>query len=114
MSGPENTVFRIASESGLCADDQRRLLGVQPATLFKWSKAPPVALPRDTLERIGYVLGIYKALRILLPTPMSSRQWVHHPNSAPTFSGRPPLDRLRAGTVSDLFVVREYLDAQSI
>jgi hypothetical protein len=81
------TFFRIASEWGLCVDDQCRLLGVQPATLVKWSKAPPVALPRDTLERIGYVLGIYKALRILLPTPMSSRQWLHQPNSAPSFAG---------------------------
>ena len=106
------TFFRIASEWGLCVDDQRRLLGVQPATLVKWSKAPPVALPRDTLERIGYVLGIYKALRILLPTPMSSRQWLHQPNSAPSFAGRSPLDRLLGGNISDLFVVREYLDAQ--
>jgi hypothetical protein len=106
------TFFRIASEWDLSADDQRILLGVPMATLLKWRKASPAMLTTDTLERISYVLGIYKALRILLPAPASAKQWLHHANAAPAFAGAAPLDRLRAGNVSDLFVVRQYLDAQ--
>ena len=38
--------------------------------------------------------------------------WLRKPNDAPLFGGRTALDRMLAGQVSDLFVVRQYLDAQ--
>jgi len=58
------------------------------------------------------VLGIYKALRILLPDDMAADAWVRQPNAATPFGGRSALERMLGGQVSDLFVVREYLDAQ--
>ena len=67
---------------------------------------------RDVLERVSYVLGIYKALQILLPDERAADAWVHQPNTAPLFAGRPALDRMLSGNVADLFVVRSYLDAQ--
>ena len=69
-------------------------------------------LSRDVLERISYVLGIYKALQILFPDPARADAWVKRPNAAPLFAGQRALDRLLSGNVSDLFVVRQYLDAQ--
>lgn len=89
------------------------LLGVSArSTYFKWKKDPNVTLPRDTLERISYVLGIYKALQILLPDPHAADGWVKRPNSASIFGGRSALDRMLSGQVADLFVTRQYLDAQ--
>jgi hypothetical protein len=38
--------------------------------------------------------------------------WVRKPNRARLFGGRPALDRMLGGQIADLFVVREYLDAQ--
>lgn len=64
------------------------------------------------LERISYVLGIYKALQILFPDPVRADAWIKRANSAPLFAGQRALDRLLSGNVSDLFVVRQYLDAQ--
>ena len=89
------------------------LLGNPPAsTYFKWKKARDGALPRDALERISYLLGIYKALQILLPDPQRADHWVSEPNTAPLFGGQTALQRMLGGNVSDLFVVRQYLDAQ--
>ncbi|SAL57638.1 hypothetical protein AWB68_02835 [Caballeronia choica] len=105
--------FRIASAWSLSADEQIVLLGKPGrSTFFKWKSEPHTArLGRDTLERLSLILGIYKALQILLPQPEAADTWVKRANSAPPFGGRPALDRMLAGNVSDLVAVRQYLDA---
>lgn len=103
---------RIAEAWGLTVDEQIRLLG-EPArsTFFAWRKQPDKAsLPRDTLERLSNLLGIYKALQILLPDAAAADAWVRQPNTAMPFGGRSALDRMLAGNVSDLHLVRRYLD----
>ena len=114
LAGPAlRTFFRISDAWGVGADDARRLLGSPPrSTYFAWKKHPPAQLPRDVLERISYVLGIYKALQILLPEPSAADGWIRRPNKAPLFGGKPAIDRMLSGNVADLFVVRQYLDAQ--
>ena len=66
----------------------------------------------DALERISYLLGIFKALHILLPDEEAADAWVRKPNTAPLFAGTSALERMMSGQVSDLYVVRQYLDAQ--
>ena len=82
------------------------------STFFKWKKDPNTVLPKDALERISYILGVYKALQILLPDENAADEWVKRPNAAPLFGSRSALDRMLSGQVADLFVVRQYLDAQ--
>jgi hypothetical protein len=103
---------RIADAWGLSVDEQRRLLGEPPrSTFFAWRKQPEKAsLPRDTLERLSNLLGIYKSLQILLPDTAAADAWVRKPNSAAPFGGRSALQRMLAGNVSDLNLVRRYLD----
>ena len=104
---------RIAEAWGLTVAEQLKLLGLASrSTFFKWRREHEPRLPRDTLERLSYLLGIYKALQILLPAPRAADQWVRMPNQAPLFGGRSALDRMLSGQVSDLFVVRQYLDAE--
>jgi len=114
LSGPAlRTFFRIAELWELSVDDQMTLLGVTArSTFFKWKKDPNTVLPRDTLERISYIVGVYKALQILLPDEQAADEWVKRPNEAPAFAGQSALDRMLSGQVADLFVVRQYLDAQ--
>ena len=89
------------------------LLGLRSrSTYHVWKDGRAGALPRDTLERVSYVLGIYKALQLLLPTDESADAWIRKPNTAPVFGGRSALDRLLSGNVADLYEVRRYLDAQ--
>ncbi len=105
--------FRIAALWDLSVEEQMTLLGLTTrSTFFNWQKKPDVALPRDTLERISYVLGIYKALQILLPEDRAADGWIRRPNAAPPFGGRSALDRMLSGQVADLYTVRQYLDAE--
>jgi len=104
---------RIADAWGLTVDEQLVLLG-QPArsTYFAWRKRPDQAnLPRDTLERLSNLLGIYKSLQILLPDPVAADAWVRKPNQAAPFGGRSALTHMLGGNVSDLNLVRRHLDA---
>lgn len=106
--------FNIARDWGLNADAQMVLLGAPGrSTFFKWKSAPESAdLKRDTLERLSCILGIYKALQILLPAADAADAWVKKPNSAPLFGGKSALDRMLGGNVADLVAVRQYLDAR--
>lgn len=103
----------IAESWGLSVAEQLTLLGIASrSTFFKWKREREPKLPSDTLERLSYLLGIYKSLQILLPDPKAADEWVRRPNDEPLFGGRSALDRMLSGQVADLYVVRQYLDAQ--
>ena len=106
--------FNIARDWGLGTEEQMVLLGAPGrSTFFKWKSAPETAdLKRDTLERLSYILGIYKALQVLLPSTTSADAWVKKPNTAPLFGGKRALDRMLGGNVADLLAVRQYLDGR--
>ncbi|WP_447527689.1 MbcA/ParS/Xre antitoxin family protein [Vreelandella sp. TE19] len=88
------------------------LLGVPGSTYRRWKKTPESAnLDANHLERMSLILGIYKALHILLPNQEAADGWLRRPNSNPLFSGHTPMERLLNGQVSDLYVVRQHLDA---
>src|SRR5689334_21132580 len=74
--------FAITAKWGLNTEQERSLLGVPKATFYRWKQHLEGALSPDTLERISYILGIYKALRILLPTEKAAHTWLHKPNQA--------------------------------
>jgi antitoxin Xre/MbcA/ParS-like protein len=114
MAGPAlRAFFNIASAWDLSAAQQRKLLGNPPSsTFFKWKRDLAGSLPRDVLERISYILGIYKALQILIPNEARADSWITSPNTAPMFGGQSALDRMLGGNVGDLYAVRQYLDAQ--
>lgn len=114
LSGPAlRTFFRIAELWQLSAEEQRMLLGSPSSETFTtWTRIQDMTLSQDTLERISYILGIYKALQILLPDQQAADEWIRKPNTASPFGGRSALDRMLSGHMDDLAVVRRYLDAQ--
>jgi hypothetical protein len=105
--------FNIARDWKLSVDEQLTLLGSPGrSTMFKWRGAPGSArVPRDTLERLSYIVGIYKSLQILLPVHAAADTWIRKPNAAPLANGGSALERMLGGNVSDLVAVRQYLDA---
>jgi|SRR5690606_1133974 len=107
-------IFNIFSQWRLTGAQQMTLLGLSnEKTLYNWKNQPEKAkLTRDLLERISYILGIYKSLQILLPDPTQADRWLASPNDNPLFNGSAPLDRLLAGQVVDLAIVRDFLDTQ--
>ena len=112
--GPGMRAFvNIAEAWGLSVAEQLKLLGIASrSTFFKWRRERNPKLPGDTLERLSYLLGIYKSLQILLPDPKAADAWIRQPNTAAPFGGRSALERMLSGRVADLYVVREYLDAE--
>jgi hypothetical protein len=105
--------FSLAARWGLGTREQRTLLGSPPdSTFYKWKATREAKLSRDTLERISYLLGIYKALHILLPTGRAADDWIRKPNRAPLFNGRTALECMLSGSLIDLADVRRYLDAE--
>lgn len=108
------TIFNIFRQWCLTGAQQMTLLGLSnEKTLYNWKSQPEKAkLTRDLLERASYILGIYKSLQILLPDQTLADNWLATPNDNPLFNGTTPLERLLAGQVVDLAVVRNFLDAE--
>lgn len=105
--------FNLANSWKLSEDEQMKLLGLTSRpTLHSWKSGHATEINRDTLERISYLLGIFKGINTLLPDPDRADAWMRAPNTAPLFGGRSALDRMMSGNVADLYVVRQYLDAQ--
>ncbi len=112
-AGGLRTFNRVMQAWNIEDEVAMRLLGCPRATFYRWRKNPETArLSQDTLERLSYIFGIYKDLHILLPKKEAADSWVQRPNSTPLFGGQPPINRMRAGHVADLYVVRSYLDAR--
>lgn len=105
--------FRLAEAWQLRVAEQRKLLGDPPeSTFYKWKREQDGSPGRDVIERISYLLGIFKALQILFPDSAQADAWLRKPNQVALFGGHSALERMLSGNVADLFVVRQYLDAQ--
>ena len=112
MNAGLRTVFNIAQEWGLSDAELQVLLGVSGrSTFYRWKKDLSATPSPDLLDRLSYILGIYKALGILLPIREHALSWIKRPNNNPLFGGLRPLDRMLGGGIADLFLVRSHLDA---
>lgn len=102
--------FQIMTRWNVSNSDARRILG-NPAerTFFQWKSGKAARVPDDTLRRIGYVAGVWKALQIVYSDAGLADTWITRPNKA--FGGQTPLARMAAGDVTDLAAVRAYIDA---
>lgn len=114
LAGPGlRASFNIAEKWELTAGEARCLLGAPGrATFARWKRDRMGTVPADVLERISYILGMYKALHLLFGDRAQADGWVRRPNAALMFGGRSALDRMLAGQVADLYVVRQYLEGQ--
>jgi len=105
--------FRVADAWNLNIAEQRAILGnVAKATIYNWRDRPETArLNDDQLDRISYILGIYKSLHVFFNRTEQADTWIRRPNEAPPFGGKSAAEILRSGKMEDLMRVRHYLDA---
>jgi hypothetical protein len=102
--------FRIMDAWGVDNESARILLGrPSRATFYLWKKGEVRGAPHDTVRRVSYVLGIYKALQLLFRAPDQADGWVKRSNAL--LGGQSALERMCAGDVTDLAAVRALLDA---
>ena len=103
--------FNICTLWQLKDKEQMILFGTRTeSTFYNYKKNKKGILHKDTLERISYIVGIYKALQILFPDEKQSDGWIKKSNKA--FNGKSALDVMLGGNVVDLAEIRNYLDAQ--
>ena len=108
------TIFKIFDAWKLSNPEQQVLLGISnESTFYNWKKSPASAtISNDLLERTSYILGIWKALQILISENRVSDSWIKSVNNGPAFNGQSPFERMLGGYVVDLAHVRKYLDAE--
>ena len=103
--------FKIAEVWSVSNAQAMLLLGSPSRSSFqKWKAGDTkgITASRDLATRISYVLGIFKALEIIYQRPEHADRWVTAPNLA--FGGQSALERMLAGNITDLAIVRDYLD----
>ena len=103
----ENLVdrFKFDEEESLC------LMGDMPrSTYYKGLKTRDAKLNRDQLERISYLLGIYKGLRILFSDSAQAMSWLDRANTLPPFNGKTPREFMMQGSIVRLSQVRQFID----
>lgn len=83
--------------------------GITTKSVQRWRQGKPARIGRDQADRMSNLLGIHKALRLLLRSQTRGYEWIRQPNDA--FGGRPALDIMLGGGLTDLMRVRHYLDA---
>jgi hypothetical protein len=83
--------------------------GMARSSVYKLKTAAGT-LRQDELTRISYIVGIYKALHILLPDELAD-QWVNQANDNILFGGQTPLEYMVKAGIPGLHQVRSLLDA---
>jgi Protein of unknown function (DUF2384) len=104
--------LNIMDKWGVRDEDARALLGgVSNGQYYEMKKKPERRLGADTLTRISYLIGIFKALNILYSEPLADA-WVQRPNRNRIFGGETPLVYMMRGGLTAMQLVRRLLDAR--
>lgn len=94
-------------------EDAPKLIGEIPPAVYEAIKAGEYAeaLTEEQLTRISYLIGIYKALHILLPKDIADT-WMSRPNDNHVFGGIAPLAFCLREGLPGLAKVRRLLDGE--
>jgi uncharacterized protein (DUF2384 family) len=104
--------FKLIEHWGIRDEDARFLLGgISNGPYYTWKKDPDRVLEADTLTRISYLIGIFKALNILYGQKLAD-EWVSLPNTNRIFGGSSPLEYMKRGGIPAMHTVRRLLDAR--
>jgi hypothetical protein len=104
--------FRITDSWSLTREQRRTLLGNPGKTLYsEWKngKVTARAVSTDLLDRLSYILGIYKSLKIM-HSRENQLKFLQHPTQVAPFLNKSVLDYMLSGHLVALSDVRRYLD----
>lgn len=104
--------MRLFKKWDLSQADQLELLGMSPNSrqmLSRYAEGHPLPKNRDTLDRVGLLFSIHRALRTLYPeNPEVCYSWVKLRNDL--FGGKAPLSVMKLNGFLGIAQVARYLD----
>ena len=104
--------FNIMGKWKVRDEDARAMLGgVSNGQFYDMKKKPERTLDADTLTRVSYLIGIFKALNILYSEKLADA-WIQLPNANRIFGGQTPLAHMISGGLPAMQTVRRLLDAR--
>ena len=107
-------VTRLFNNWALDKAEQLELLGLSARSstrLRRLHRGAAVHISRDMLDRIGWLLSIYKTLRLLYPhNEQLRREWIKHRNFV--FENHTPIEVIRNGGLIGIARVAQYLTWQ--
>ncbi|MBE0603762.1 MAG: DUF2384 domain-containing protein [Deltaproteobacteria bacterium] len=106
------TMIRLFQRWKLGTADQLNLLGLSETSrsmLSKYARGEALSSTRDMQDRVGWLLSVHKALRLLYPRDEEMRySWVSRRNAA--FDNRMPLEVMKEQGIIGIARVSRYLD----
>ncbi len=100
--------FNMANRWQLSRPEAMTLLGLTATSTYaNWKNGKTGTIPRDTLERISYLLNIDEKLRGSCPTEAAVNMWLRRKN----INGmeHSPLEHMLQGNVIDVYWVQQNL-----
>ncbi|MCF3496295.1 MULTISPECIES: antitoxin Xre/MbcA/ParS toxin-binding domain-containing protein [Stenotrophomonas maltophilia group] len=113
LAGPALKAFsEIAQAWSLTTSEQLSILGLAAGGGDVCLDAVAMG-ERSTqaIQRISYVIGIYRALHTIFPNRLQANAWVRQVNSGALFKGETALAVMCSGGTDGLSSVRQYLEA---
>jgi hypothetical protein len=110
--GALRAFFNMMERWGVPDKEARALLGgISNGPFYELKKDPVRVLETDRLQRISYLVGIFKALNVLYSEKLADA-WLRLANDNPIFTGQTPLSYMIQGGLPAMQVVRRLLDAR--
>jgi len=101
--------FTLANRWRLSRPEAMTLLGLTATSTYaNWKNGKTGPIPRDTLERISYLITIDDKLRRRWPLEQDILQWLRREQSR--LNGHSPLSRMLVGRVIDIYWLQENLN----
>ena len=110
------TSFGVATRTldawGFSPDEMPPVFGLSPSQFegFRATGLGEESVSEELTIRVSLILGIERALEILLAEEADIRDWIHRPSNAPVFKGCTPKSVMLNGRMDDLHEIRTYLD----
>ncbi len=105
-------ITKLFSLWSLSTKDQLELLGMNAKNrviLSKYRNGEPLSESRDTIDRVGWLLAIHKALGLLYPYSEEIRySWVNRRNEA--FNNLTPLEVMKEQGILGIVRVSRFLE----
>ena len=109
VAGPVNILLAIFDRWHVSDGDAAILLGETSGSFIADLRVGTSTLrSRDMRDRASLLINIYEGVRSLLQSPETERSWIKAPLSG--MNNESLFDRMRRGSISDLYFVKSFVD----